>query len=154
MSSPTTVPPTPSPAARPGWITARTGVGSFRTLLAASGHELVLDEPPSVGGGGEGPTPYDLLVGAIASCTSMTLRMYAARKGWPLEEAIVSLREAPSHAADCERCEAEAVGVRHLKRQIELVGALTDEQRARLLAIADRCPVKQTLERGLHVIAE
>jgi len=151
MSSPTAVSSSPA-AARPGWITARTGGGSFRTLLSASGHDLVLDEPPNVGGGGEGPTPYDLLVGAIAACTAMTLRMYAARKGWPLEEAIVSLREASSHAADCERCEAEDVGVRRLEREIELVGVLDDEQRARLRTIADRCPVKQTLERGLRVV--
>ena len=141
-----------TPPDRPGWVTAHTGGGSFRTSVNASGHALLLDEPPSVGGGGAGPTPYDLLVSALAACTSMTLRMYAARKGWPLEEAVVSMRDAPSHAADCEKCETEAVGVRRLERHVELRGSLTDEQRTRLLAIADRCPVKQTLERGLRVM--
>jgi len=151
MSSPAAV-PSASSADRPGWVTARTGGGSFRTSLTASGHALVLDEPPNVGGGGLGPTPYDLLVGSIAACTAMTMRMYAARKGWPLEEAVVSLREAPSHAADCERSETEEVGVRRIERHVEMRGPLTDEQRARILAVADRCPVKQTLERGLRVV--
>jgi putative redox protein len=144
-------PVTPAAADDAGWVTARTAGGSFRTELRAGTHALVLDEPASVGGGGGGPSPYDLLVGAIAACTSMTLRMYAARKGWPLEAAVVRLRDAPPHAADCERCETEEVGVRRLEREVELVGPLTDEQRARLLTIADRCPVKQTLERGLRV---
>ena len=81
----------------------------------------------------------------------MTLRMYANRKGWPLEDVVVRMRETPSYASDCENCETQAVGIRRIERRIELNGRLTDEQRQRLLAIADRCPIKQTLERGLEI---
>jgi putative redox protein len=81
----------------------------------------------------------------------MTLRMYANRKGWPLESIDVQLRIARSHEPDCENCESSAVGITRIERKIEFHGALSDEQRARLLQIADRCPVKQTLERGIAV---
>src|SRR3712207_5945204 len=136
-----------------GWVSARTGAGGYRTELAAGGHTFVADEPANVGGHDGGPTPYDYLLGALGACTAMTLRMYASRKGWPLEEAVVRVRNARSHAADCADCETKQVGIRRLERQIELKGALTDEQRERLLAIADRCPVKQTIERGLKIEA-
>jgi putative redox protein len=134
-----------------GWVSAATGAGTYRTEVTVRGHTLVADEPKGVGGGDVGPTPYDFLLASLGACTSMTLRMYASRKGWPLEEAVVRLRNARSHAADCENCETQTVGIRRLERQIELKGALSDEQRERLLAIADRCPVKQTLERAFKI---
>jgi uncharacterized OsmC-like protein len=134
-----------------GWVTAHTAAGSYRTDLGVRGHEFVADEPVSVGGTDRGPTPYDYLLGALGACTAMTLHMYASRKGWPLEDAVVRLRNARSHAEDCENCEKNDVGVRRIERQVELKGSLTDEQRQRLLAIADRCPIKQTLERGLKI---
>ena len=134
-----------------GWVAARTGPTGFRTDIAARGHMLVADEPTSVGGGDVGPTPYELLLAAIGACTAMTLRMYATRKGWPLEEAIVRFRDARSHAVDCADCETKDVGFHRLERQVDLRGALSDEQRERLLAIADRCPVKQTIERRLKI---
>ena len=134
-----------------GWVTAHTAAASYRTDLGARGHEFVADEPVSVGGTDRGPTPYDYLLGALGACTAMTLHMYARRKGWPLEDAVVRLRNARSHADDCENCEKNDVGVRRIERQVELKGSLTDEQRQRLLAIADRCPIKQTLERGLKI---
>jgi putative redox protein len=148
--------PLAAPGARPdesaeGWVTARLDAASYRTDLTARSHAFVADEPTSVGGADTGPTPYELLIGAVAGCTAMTLRMYATRKGWPLDAVVVRLRPVRSHAADCERCETETVGVGRLEREVELTGALTDEQRTRLLAIADRCPVKQSLERGLLV---
>src|SRR3712207_2913681 len=136
-----------------GWVSARTGPGGYRTDVSVRRHAFVVDEPASVGGGDGGPTPYDYLLASIGACTSMTLRMDASRKGWPLEEAVVRFRNARSHAADCADCETKQVGIRRLERQIELKGALTDEQRERLLAIADRCPVKQTIERGLKIEA-
>ena len=136
-----------------GWLTVRNGAGSYRVEGAARGHRFVVDEPVAVGGTDAGPTPYDLLVAAVGSCTAMTLRMYAARKGWPLDEVIVRLRHGRSHEADCEQSEQQQVGIDHIERDVELVGALTDEQRSRLLAIADRCPVKQTLERGIRIRA-
>jgi putative redox protein len=142
-----------SSASDEGWVTAHTGGAGYRTEVGVRGHAFVADEPASVGGADTGPTPYDYLLGALGACTAMTLRMYANRKGWPLEAATVRLRDARSHAADCENCEKQAVGIRRIERQIELKGPLTDEQRERLVAIADRCPIKQTLERGLRVEA-
>ena len=135
------------------WVTARTGVAGFRTEVTAGNHVFVADEPVSFGGTDDGPTPYDYLLASLAACTAMTLRMYAGRKGWPLEEALVRLRNARSYAADCANCDAQPVGIRRLEREIELRGPLTGEQRDRLLAIAERCPVKQTIERGLKVEA-
>jgi len=134
-----------------GWIVARAGASGFRTELDMGGFPLVADEPISVGGGGAGPTPYELLLGALASCTAMTLRMYASRKQWPLESVEVRLRDTPAHMTDCLDCETQAVGMRSLDRMVHLEGPLSAEQHARLLQIADRCPVKQTLERGIQI---
>jgi uncharacterized OsmC-like protein len=142
---------TASDARDDGWLTAHTGAAGYRTDVGVRGHTFLADEPASVGGSDSGPTPYDYLLASLAACTAMTLRMYANRKRWPLEDAVVRLRDARSHAADCENCEKKAVGIRRIERQVELKGPLTDEQRERLLAIADRCPIKQTLERGLKV---
>lgn len=133
------------------WITARIPDAGFRTSIVARTHDIVADEPVEAGGTDSGPTPYELLLGAVASCTAMTVRMYADRKGWPLEGVVVRLRPVKAHAPDCVACETEEVGVGRLSREIELLGTLTDEQRTRLLYIADRCPVKQTLERGLRI---
>ena len=134
-----------------GWVTVRTEGTGYRTEVRAGDHTFIADEPAGVGGGG-GPTPYDYLLGALGACTAMTMRMYAARKGWPLEAAVVRLRNARSHAQDCEQCETRPVGFRRIERRVEMHGALTEEQRQRLLTIADRCPVKQTLAQGIEVV--
>jgi uncharacterized OsmC-like protein len=136
------------------WVTARTGGGSYRTDITAGGHAVVADEPANGGGENHGPTPYALLLSAIGSCTAMTMRMYAARKQWPLEEVTVHLRSGRRHADDCAHCERESVGMQQIERRVEMKGDLTEEQRERLLFIADRCPVKQTLERGIRIVAE
>jgi putative redox protein len=140
-----------SKAHEDGWVTAHTTNAGYRTEIGVRGHEFVADEPATAGGTDAGPTPYDYLLGALGACTAMTLRMYAKRKGWPLDDIVVRLRDARSYATDCANCETQAVGIRRIERQVELSGSLTDEQRARLLAIADRCPIKQTLERGLGI---
>jgi putative redox protein len=137
----------------PSWVVARTAAGAYRTAITVGGHSFTADEPLKVGGSGTGPTPYEYLLGALGACTAMTIHMYAARKKWPLEDVVVRVRNARSYAADCENCEAQPVGIGRIERQIELSGSLTDEQRQRLLAIADRCPVKQTFERGLQIVA-
>lgn len=143
---------TAAPRAGAGaWVTARLGAAGYRTAIDARTHTFAADEPREVGGDDTAATPYELLLGAVGACTAMTMRMYAARKGWTLGDVTVRLRAAASHAADCERCEDEEVGVGRLEREIEITGALTEEQRARLMAIADRCPIKQTLERGIRV---
>ena len=138
-------------AGRDNWVTSRIGREGFVTHVRARSHEIVADEPLEVGGTDTGPTPYDLLLAALGSCTVMTLRIYAKRKGWPLEGAAVHLRSGRSHERDCEDCESTKVDIGVVERRVELEGPLTDEQRAKLLGIADRCPVKQTLERGIRV---
>ena len=130
---------------------ARTRSGGFRTELIAGGHALVADEPTSAGGTGAGPSPYDLLAAALASCTSMTLRMYAAHKKIDLASATVRVRHDRIHARDCEDCESSEGHIDRFERQIVLAGALTDEQRQRMLEIADRCPVHRTLHAEVKV---
>ena len=133
------------------WISATVGAAGYRTDVQSGPHAFVADEPIALGGSGLGPTPYELLLGALSSCMAMTLRMYADRKQWPLQSVTVQLRTERAHEKDCERCETADVGPTRIARRIELAGPLSDEQRKRLLQIADRCPVKQTLERGLRV---
>ena len=132
-------------------VVVRTGREHYYTEVVASGHRLTVDEPESVGGTDRGGTPYDLLLGALGSCTSITLRMYADRKSWPLEEIVVRLSHAKIHASHCETCETTEGKVDRIERQIELIGDLSDEQRARLLEIADRCPVHRTLHSEILV---
>ena len=134
-----------------GWVSASTGPVGFRTEIRSGPHALVADEPVALGGTGGGPTPYEYLLGALSGCMAMTLRMYADRKGWPMERVHVRMRTARSHEPDCEACESQSVGISRIERRIELAGPLTDEQRRRLLSIADRCPVKQTLARGIRI---
>ncbi|HEY5440838.1 MAG TPA: OsmC family protein [Gemmatimonadaceae bacterium] len=135
------------------WVASTVGSSGYRADVTARTHTFAADEPVALGGTDAGPTPYEYLLGALSSCTAMTLRMYANRKGWPLESIDVQLRIARSHEPDCENCESSAVGITRIERKIEFHGALSDEQRVRLLQIADRCPVKQTLERGIAVQA-
>ena len=133
------------------WITASVGPTGYRTEISAGPHRFHADEPVALGGTGTGPTPYELLLGALGSCMAMTLRMYADRKRWPLHGVRIHLRTERAHEEDCEKCETEEVGMPRVARRIELEGPLSDDQRVRLLQIADRCPVKQTLQRGILV---
>jgi putative redox protein len=120
------------------------GSGTYTQQITLGHHELVADESRPIGDDA-GPTPYDLLLAALGSCTSMTVRMYADRKGWPLEGIRVTLRHSRIHAEDCATCETTKGWIDHIDRGIELTGELDDSQRERLLQIADRCPVHQTL---------
>ena len=133
------------------WITASVGPTGYRTEISAGAHRLSADEPVALGGTGTGPTPYELLLGALGGCMAMTLRMYADRKRWPLHGVRIHLRTERAHEQDCEKCETEEVGMPRVARRIELDGPLSDEQKERLHQIADRCPVKQTLQRGILV---
>jgi putative redox protein len=129
----------------------RTGADGYLTEIRAGGHALLADEPLSVGGTGRGPTPYDLLAASLGACTSMTLRMYASRKGWPLEEATVRLTHEKIHVQDEEACANREARMDVLEREITLEGPLDSDQSARLLEIADRCPVHRTLSAGVVI---
>ncbi|MEQ8330759.1 MAG: alpha/beta fold hydrolase [Longimicrobiales bacterium] len=133
-------------------VVARTGPEGFRTDIQVRRHHLVADEPESVGGEDAGPTPYDLLVAGLGACTSMTLQMYARRKEWPLDEVRVRLRHRRLHGKDTDDPDGEGDHrLDVMDRTVELTGPLDPEQRARLLEIADRCPVHRTLEAGVQV---
>ncbi|HET9037308.1 MAG TPA: OsmC family protein [Myxococcaceae bacterium] len=123
----------------------------FRTDVEVGGHHLVVDEPTAVGGADEGPTPYEMLLAGLGACTAMTLRIYADRRKWPLERARISLRHRKVHAQDCIDCETKPAKMDVVDRIITLDGALTEEQRAKLLEIAERCPVQQTLGSKIQV---
>lgn len=138
--------------AKPNEVIVRGGESGFRTEIVARGHELIADEPTAVGGTGMGPTPYDYLLAALGSCTAMTLRMVADRRGWPLEGIAVRLWQSRAYEKDCEECEESSVGIDQIEREIDLSGPLTEEQREGLLQISDRCPVGQTLARGIRIV--
>jgi len=133
-----------------GEVVTKTGDG-FRTEITAGRHRLVGDEPEAAGGTDAGPSPYDLLLSALGTCTGMTLRMYADEKDWPLEEASVRLTHEKVHAEDCEHCETDNGTVERIERDIELTGDLSAEQRERLLEIANKCPVHRTLHSEIEV---
>lgn len=132
-------------------VVARTKLGGFRTEVRLGRHDIIADEPRSVGGTDLGPTPYDLLSAALATCTSMTLRMYANHKGLNLESATVRVEHDKIHAEDCEDCESGSGKIDEFRRTISLEGDLTDEVRNRMLEIADRCPVHRTLHGEIKV---
>ena len=121
------------------------GLSGFRQRISIGPHQLVADEPKDVGGNDAGPTPYELLLSALGACTNMTLRMYANRKGWPLREVRVVLTHSRDYARDCAECDTKPTMVERIDRQIMLLGELSEEQRERLLELADRCPVHRTL---------
>lgn len=135
-----------------GWITTRVGAVGYRAETTVRTHTIVADEPRDAGGTDAGATPYEQLLGALAACTAMTLRMYADRKQLPLEGVKVRLRYARIHAVDCAACETKVGKIDRIEREIELLGALTEEQRQRLLEMADRCPVHRTMMSEIDIV--
>ena len=130
-----------------------TSLSSLRNEVSyGEGRTLVTDEPSELGGEGAGPDTYTLLLAALGSCVSMTVTLYARRKGWPLERVRVRLRQRRVHAKDCAECESDSADfIHHIERAVELEGDLTEEQRARLREIAHRCPVHRTLTNEIAV---
>ena len=135
----------PDPVSSDGTVTVtETGSGTYTQEITVGRHQLAADEPRPIGDDA-GATPYDLLLAALGACTSMTVRMYANRKGWQLERVRVTLRHSRIHAEDCADCETRIGWIDHIDRDLELTGDLDDTQRQRLLLIAERCPVHKTL---------
>ena len=136
-----------------GEVIVAGGAERLAQTIVAGRHRLLVDEPESVpGGGGSGPTPYDLLLAALGACTSMTLALYARQKGLPFAGARVRLRHSRIHAADCLECQIKEGKLSRIEREIEILGGpFTDEQRARLLEIANRCPVHRTLTSEIDI---
>ena len=128
------------------------GEGLFPQWVAAGGHRLRADEPERVGGTDSGPAPYDLLLAALGACTNMTLKMYAGRKGWRIDRLSTRLRHDRVHAEDCADCETREGMVDRIERRIAIEGPLDDEQRAKLLEIADKCPVHRTLHGPISIV--
>ena len=133
-----------------GVVVRGTAAGFAQEILVGPFH-LTADEPEAVGGTGPGPSPYDFLLASLGSCTSMTIAMYARRKGWPLADVTVQLRHSKIHAADCLECETKEGRIDRIERNIQLSGALTEEQRLRLLEIANKCPVHRTLTGEINI---
>lgn len=135
-------------------VTSSTEHAGFFTDLFARGHAMVADEPVQYGGTNRGPTPYDYLLIALGACTSMTVQMYARHKRLPLEKAVVRLTHKKIHAQDCDHCESTEGKIDRMEREIELIGALDQEQRQRLLEIAERCPVHKTLHSEVNIVSK
>src|ERR671934_261802 len=127
------------------WVVVRGSADGFAQEISIGRHRITADEPITAGGKDTGPSPYDLLLAALGSCTSMTIGMYARRKNWPLQEVIVSLWHSKIHAADCAECETREGKIDRIEREIQLIGSLNSEQRSKLIEIADMCPVHRTL---------
>lgn len=134
-----------------GQVVVRGSADGFAQEIRAGRHVVLADEPVSAGGTNTGPTPYDLLLAALGSCISMTAGVYSRRKGWPLESVTVRLHHSRIHAEDCENCETREGMLDRIDAVIELKGPLTEEQRARLLEIAHRCPVHRTLKAEIEI---
>ena len=137
-----------------GEVVARTNIDGFRTEVAAGPHFLIADEPLAVGGTNLGPTPYGLLSAALATCTSMTLKMYASLKKLDLRSTTVRVLHDKIHAEDCRDCETATGKIDEFRREISFDGNLTDAERQRLLEIADKCPVHKTLHSEVKVRTE
>jgi len=136
---------------RPPDVVVRGNARGFRQAVVAGKHHLVADEPVNYGGQDEGPGPYEYLLSALGACTSMTVGLYARKKQFPLEDIIVSLRHSRIHAKDCADCETKEGMLDRIEVEVEMTGALTPDQHARLMAVAAKCPVHRTLKSEIDI---
>jgi uncharacterized OsmC-like protein/fermentation-respiration switch protein FrsA (DUF1100 family) len=149
--------PAPEAAADPGEgprnvVVRETGKSKFQQTVSIGPHSLLADEPVAAGGEDSGPGPYDFVLAGLGACTSMTMRMYADRKSLPLERVTVTLKHSKIHAQDCVECETKEGMLDQIDRTIAMEGALDDEQRNKLMEIADKCPVHRTLTSEIRII--
>jgi uncharacterized OsmC-like protein/alpha-beta hydrolase superfamily lysophospholipase len=146
-------PPQPPPSSAAQVLVAETGQGPFLNHVVAGAHQLLADEPESVGGFDAGPSPYDLLAAALGSCTSMTIRMYADRKSIALDRVVVEVDHRKVHLeATAQVADGTPAQIDQFDRRISLEGDISDDDRRRMIAIADRCPVPRTLEAGARIV--
>lgn len=134
-------------------VIAKIGKQTYKTTLSTSHHTIIADEPLPMGQD-LGPNPYDLLLMALGSCVSMTIRMYADRKKWDLQEVEVRLTQDRVHHGDCEECESSDGYVHKIVKKVKLIGNLDEKQKSRLMEIADRCPVNRTLLNEIIISTE
>jgi putative redox protein len=132
-------------------IVASTGTGAFEQILLDGRHTLRADEPVAAGGGDVGPGPYELLLMALGACISMTLNLYATRKKWTLDQAVVRLRHERAYPDDCVNSEDPKSKIDRIWCSIELIGALDEAQRTRLIEIAKQCPIHRTLTNKIEI---
>ena len=135
-------------------VTAISEKEPYAVEILTEKHQWDADEPQEVGGGDQGPSPYELLLSAVAACTAITARMYAQRKGWPLRSIRVDLEHSKIRAEDCADCQTKKGPVSVISIRVFLAGDLDDEQRRRIFEIAGKCPVKRTLEGEIKVRSE
>jgi uncharacterized OsmC-like protein len=147
----TTSTATDSTKTSPPDVIVRGNATSFLQDIVAGSHRLQGDEPVDLGGGAAGPGPYEYLLVALGTCTSMTIGLYARRKKMPLEDITVSLRHSRIHARDCEDCETKEGMLDRIEMAIELIGSLTPEQHNKLMEIAGKCPVHRTLKSEIDI---
>ena len=136
---------------KPADVVVRGNASGFLQEIVSGAHQLRADEPVSVGGGDAAPGPYDYLLMGLGACTSMTVGLYARSKKWPLQNISVSLRHSRIHAKDCAECETKEGMLDRIDVEIGLGGALTTEQRAKLMEIAAKCPVHRTLKSEINI---
>ena len=139
--------------AEEGWVVVHGRSDGFLQDVQAGSHRFPADEPVAAGGTGTGPSPYDLLLAALGTCTSMTISLYARRRQWTLASVTVYLRHSKIHASDCADCETREGRLDRIEREIVLEGELGAEQRAQLMTIADKCPVHRTLTSEISIVS-
>ena len=136
----------------PRSVVVKAGPSRFGQNISVGPHLLQADEPRDVGGNDEGPNPYELLLAALGACTSMTVRIYAERKQWPLQGVQVRLAHSRIHAEDCAECDTKQGMLDRIEAEITFIGDLSDDQRHRLLEIANICPVHRTLVSEVQIL--
>lgn len=131
-----------------------TSLANLRNEVSyGANHTFITDEPVAAGGEDAGPDPYTLLLAALGSCISMTIMLYARRKGWPVEKVTVHLWQQRMHVKDCEECDQNIEGhIHRIERSVSVEGDLSDEQRARLQEISHKCPVHKTLSSPIVIV--